>query len=95
MIRPIVQYCLWLSGLGLFLLGYAVLVEPSRLIIRHVEFVSQKYQGPDIRIGLVADIHINSAHVPPQRVARIVSSLNEQDLDFILMPADFVAGHDQ
>lgn len=95
MILRFLHYLLWFSGFGLCLLGYALLIEPSRLVVRQVEFVSAKYEGPDIRIGLVTDIHINSAHVPPRRVAEIVSRLNEQDLDFILMPGDFVAGHDR
>jgi len=51
---------------------YGAGVEPGLLIERHVEFVSDKYEGPDLKIGLVTDIHINSAAVPPKRVKRIV-----------------------
>lgn len=86
---------LWLSAIGLLLLGYAVLVEPSRLAIRQIDFVSDKYRGADIRIALVTDIHINSAHVPPRRVLNIVDAVNRQRPDLVLLPGDFVAGHDK
>ena len=77
----------------MFLLGYAVLVEPAQLKIRELEFVSDKYTGPDLRIGLVTDIHINSPSVPPSRVRRVVQALNRHAPDVVLLPGDFVAGH--
>jgi len=86
---------LWGSGLGIMLLGYGILVEPAQLKIREVELVSDKYKGPDIRIGLVTDIHINSLGVPPSRVLKIVEALNSQKPDLVLIPGDFVAGHDR
>ena len=95
MFRRIIQLTLWFSAIGLLLLGYAVLVEPSRLVIRQVDFVSDKYMGPDIRIALVTDIHINSVHVPPSRVLDIVNAVNRQRPDLVLLPGDFVAGHDK
>ena len=60
MLWRFIHLSLWGSGLGLWLLGYAVLVEPALLFTRHVDFVSDKYEGPELRIGLVTDIHINS-----------------------------------
>ena len=85
---------LWASGLALCCLGYGAGVEPGLLIERHVEFVSDKYEGPDLKIGLVTDIHINSAAVPPKRVKRIVEALNKLNPDIVLMPGDFIAGHE-
>lgn len=95
MICRFVQFLLWFSAIGIGFLGYAFLIEPSRLVVRHVEFVSDKYVGPDLRIGLVTDIHINSAHVPPGRVSDIVARLNLEAPDIVLMPGDFIAGHDK
>ncbi len=77
------------------LLGYAVLVEPEQLKIREVELVSEHYTGPDIRIGLVTDIHINSLGVPPSKVLKIIDALNSKTPDIVLIPGDFVAGHDR
>lgn len=89
------NFSLWVSGFGLFLLGYAAGVEPALLYEREVEFVSDKYNGPELRIALVTDIHINSPPVPSKRVKRLVESLNGLSPDVVLMPGDFIAGHDK
>ena len=90
-----IHLSLWGSGLGLWLLGYAVLIEPALLFTRHVDFVSDKYEGPELRIGLITDIHINSPPVPQRRVKRLVESLNDVSLDIVLIPGDFIAGHEK
>jgi len=95
MFRRLLHLGLWVSGLGLVLLGYAAVVEPALLFQRDVEFVSEKYDGPELRIGLITDIHINSPPVPPKRVKQLVESLNNENLDMVLIPGDFIAGHDK
>ena len=95
MIRRFINLSLWASGFGLFLLGYASGVEPALLYEREVEFISEKYDGPELRIALVTDIHINSLSVPPKRVKRLVESLNSFNPDVVLIPGDFIAGHDK
>ncbi len=95
MLRQFINSLLWLSAIGAMLMAYTVLVEPSRLITRQVEFVSDKYSGPQIRIALVTDIHINSLHVPSSRVVNIVEAINAQRPDIVLLPGDFVAGHNR
>ena len=90
-----IHLSLWGSGLGLWLLGYAVLIEPALLFTRHVDFVSDKYEGPELRIGLITDIHINSPPVPQRRVKRLVESLNDVSPDIVLIPGDFIAGHEK
>jgi len=72
---------------------YGLLVEPKHLKIRQVDFVSNKYSGPPLRIGLITDIHIGGMHVPPERVKALVSEMNALSPDIILMPGDFVDGH--
>lgn len=93
MILKLSTYLLWLCAVGLFLLGWAALIEPAQLKIRQVELVSGKYNGPDIRIGLVTDLHINSAPVPPSRVKKIVDAMNLQGPDLVIIPGDFISGH--
>ena len=90
-----INFALWGSGLGLWLLGYAALIEPALLFTRYLDFVSEKYEGPELRIGLITDIHINSPPVPPKRVRRLVEALNEASPDIVLIPGDFIAGHDK
>ena len=95
MFRRFINFSLWVSGFGLFLLGYGAGVEPALLYEREVELVSERYDGPELRIALVTDIHINSPSVPPKRVKRLVESLNGLNPDVVLMPGDFIAGHDK
>jgi len=89
------NFCLWGSAAGLLLLAYALMIEPSRLVLREVEFQSPRYSGPALRIALITDIHINGLHVPPQRVRSIVETTNTLDIDLVLMPGNFVSGHDK
>jgi len=63
--------------------------------VRAGDIVSGKYDGPDIRIALVTDIHINGLHVPPSRVLDIVEAINNESPDVVLIPGDFVSGHDR
>jgi len=93
MFRFLFNTALWVSALGLFLFGYAILIEPAQLKIRHVEFVSKKYEGSDIRIGVMADIHIGGMHVPPKRVENLVKEMNALNPDLVLLPGDFVGTH--
>lgn len=95
MFRRFIHFILWFSAFGIGLLGYAVLIEPSRLVVRKVDFISDKYSGPDMRIALITDIHINSLHVPPNRVLDIVAKINAQHPAVVLIPGDFIAGHDK
>ena len=93
MIRRFINLSLWASGFGLFLLGYAAGVEPALLYEREVEFISEKYDGPELRIGVITDIHIGSAPVPAKRVKSIVSKINQLEPDVIIIPGDFVGTH--
>lgn len=93
MIIYLFRKALWVSAFGLFLLAYAVLVEPAQLKIRQVEFLSNKYSGPDIRIGVITDIHIGGMHVPPKRVKSLVKEMNALNPDLVLLPGDFVGTH--
>lgn len=78
---------------GTLCLLYGFLLEPRLLKIREVSLVSPHYQGGDIRIALLSDIHIGSRHVPAARVANIVRVVNNARPDIILMPGDFIGGH--
>jgi len=78
---------------GLACVFYGLFIEPKQLKIRQVEFVSDKYSGPPIRIGLITDIHIGGLHVPPERVAELVQDMNALNPEVVLLPGDFIDGH--
>jgi len=82
-----------LSAICIGCVIYGLWIEPKQLKIRELEFVTEKYDGPDIRIGLIADIHIGGMHVPPDRVVKLVQEMNTLEPDLVLMPGDFIDGH--
>lgn len=73
--------------------AYGLLIEPKQLKIRQFEFVSEKYNGPPLRIGVMTDIHIGGMHVPAHRVETLVKEMNVLGPDIVLLPGDFVNGH--
>ena len=91
--RRIFKLCLALAALSIGCVLYGLLIEPKQLKIRQFEFTSDKYKGPDIRIGLMTDIHIGGMHVPPERVTTLVQAMNGLEPDLILIPGDFIDGH--
>lgn len=68
-------------------------IEPKTLKTRHVNFDSAAWDGPEIRIGIITDIHIGGLHVSPKRVEQITAQMMEHKPDFIIMPGDFIDGH--
>ncbi len=93
MFRRHISFCLWASATALFCLAYGFLIEPRQLKIRQVEFLSDAYIGPDLKIGLITDIHIGGIHVPAERVSVLVERMNRLTPDVVLLPGDFVNGH--
>jgi len=84
-------YCLVLVCVACLIYGF--FIEPKQLKIRQFEFVSDKYDGPDIRIGIISDIHMGGRHVPIERVSKLVDRMNTLDPDIVLIPGDFIDGH--
>jgi len=73
--------------------AYGLFIEPKTLEVRGPEFISPKYTGPPIRIGIITDIHIGGMHVPPRRVEKLVADMNKLKPDLVLLPGDFVGTH--
>lgn len=46
--------------------------------------------APPVRIALISDIHVQGPDMPPERVARIVESVNAQKPDLVLLAGDFI-----
>ncbi len=91
--RVIFKSIVALAVISLACVLYGLLIEPRQLKIRQVAFVSDKYSGPEVRIGLITDIHIGGMHVPPDRVAKLVRDMNALNPDIVLLPGDFIDGH--
>lgn len=86
-------------GVGLISLAWACcvwgfLIEPQMLVVRHVAVKTPDWSGPPIRIGVISDIHAGGDHQSPQRLGAIVSRMNAEKPDLILLLGDYAAGHD-
>lgn len=81
-----------LAGLaaGAAVAGYAVAVEPMRLVLRQHRIALRGWQGRPLRVGVLSDIHAALPQMSPARVARIAARLVAERPDIILLPGDFV-----
>src|SRR5262245_61606022 len=75
-------------GLGI----RAFLWEPETLVVRRVEVVSPAWKGEPLRVGVIADIHVAGPHMTPERLAGIVTQMNSEQPDIVLLLGDFVSG---
>ena len=92
--RTILKLFLLVTLVGAGCVAYGLFIEPKMLKVREFEFVSEKYKGSPVRIGVITDIHIGGLHVPAKRVQTLVKNMNALEPDFILLPGDFISGHD-
>jgi hypothetical protein len=74
---------------------YATLVEPSLLRLREPVAVSRRWPRgrPDLRIGVISDLHACWPLVTVRRIERIVARLLAARPDLVLLPGDFVSTH--
>lgn len=86
-IAIVVVTAAWAIGIRAFLW------EPETLVIRRVEVVSPLWKGGPLRVGVLSDIHAAGPHMSPQRLDGIVSLLNAERPDIILLVGDYVGGH--
>lgn len=70
---------------------WAVLIEPTTLVVRNVRAESPLWSGTPVRIGILSDVHVG-AHMSPARVARIAARMNALEPDLVVLPGDFVSG---
>lgn len=74
------------------LFGWAVLIEPGRLVVRDYT-VALKDWSPDLagyRIAFVTDLHVGSPHIDLDQLNRIVEETNALNADIILLGGDYV-----
>ena len=93
MVRISLKLFLALILIALGCVTYGLLIEPKTLEQRGPEFISNKYSGPPLRIGIMTDIHIGGLHIPAARVKKLVADMNALEPDIVLLPGDFVDGH--
>ncbi|MGJ8563382.1 MAG: metallophosphoesterase [Alphaproteobacteria bacterium] len=82
---------LWLSGAALLCLAYGFLIEPSRLVVRHVQMSSPHWAGAPLRIAVMSDLHIGGRTVYAPRINKVASRLNAQSPDIIVLAGDYTS----
>ncbi|QXM24013.1 metallophosphoesterase [Elioraea tepida] len=68
-------------------------LEPAyRLAVVPYRVPLESWQGPPLRIAVLADLHVGEPFMPPQRVADIVARTNALAPDLVVLPGDFAPG---
>lgn len=75
--------------LGAAITVYAVVIEPSRLVVRHVELGGGE-AGETLRVALIADLHVGSPMAGLAKVERVVRAVNAEEPDLILHLGDYL-----
>lgn len=80
---------------GLFLAAYGFFVEPAlRMKVRRWRISPPGWRrGHQLRIAVLADLHMGEPHVGLGRLRRIVARVNAMQPDLVLILGDLVAGH--
>jgi predicted MPP superfamily phosphohydrolase len=80
-----------LLGTGAYAFGF----EPTfRLRVQRYALVPPAWpDGLNLRIAVIADIHVGEPHMPVSRVEEIVETTNALGADLIVLLGDYVAGH--
>jgi uncharacterized protein len=73
---------------------WALFIEPERLVVREVAVDSREWSGPPIRIGVISDTHVGSAHGRVSRVRELVERMNAERPDLVVLLGDYAGSHE-
>ena len=78
---------------GLCLLGYAILIEPNRLVVneKRLEIQGWNREFDDFKIVAISDIHGGSSFIDEAKIRTLVRMANEQNPDLVVLLGDFVS----
>jgi hypothetical protein len=77
-----------LAGAGL--LGWAVIVEPGRLVVRETQVRSARWPRPPLRIAVLTDLHVGSFRNGLDRLDEVVARTNAERPDLVVILGDLV-----
>lgn len=72
---------------------WGFLIEPRTLVVRHLTVESAAWSGAPLRIGIISDTHVAAPHVDVPRVQRLVTRMNAERPDIVLLLGDYTGGH--
>lgn len=69
--------------------GYGVLVEPNLLAVRHDTVELAGWEGPPLRVVLVADLHVGCPSVDVARAQDLAARVEAEAPDLVLLLGDY------
>jgi uncharacterized protein len=82
------------AGAGVAALGYRTFWhEPRRvgLSVERLELPNWPAEVDGLRVGVMADLHAGAPHVPIAQVTRLVSRLNREEPDLVVLLGDYAS----
>lgn len=75
---------------------WAFVIEPSRLVVRHIPLALPAWPEPldGMKVALISDIHAGAPFVREDKLARIVAETNAAAPDLVLLLGDYVVGEE-
>jgi predicted MPP superfamily phosphohydrolase len=86
---------LWAAQLlSLSLLGYSVLIEPGRLVVRETRLGPPAWPSgrAPLRVAVLTDLHVGSFRNGLERLEDVVARTNAQHPDVVALLGDFIHG---
>jgi hypothetical protein len=72
---------------------WAVVIEPSRLVVREEALDAETWTGPPLRVALISDLHIGSPWIDLNYVQDLVTRTNAATPDLVLLLGDYDINH--
>lgn len=92
-IRRLLMFLLFLSLIGLALLGWAWRTTVADPVVRETAVMLRDWPAgaAPLRALLISDIHVAGPDMPPRRLTRIVDRINALRPDMVLIAGDLVS----
>lgn len=84
------RIALGIVALGLALGIYAFAIEPGRLQVVTTPIELESWPGPDLRIAVLADLHVGAPHIDLERLDDVVAETNASEPDIVVIVGDLV-----
>jgi predicted MPP superfamily phosphohydrolase len=90
--RPAKLVFLILAAVLFSLILWAFVFEPASLRVSEytIEVPGWPEEFPDLKVAVIADLHVGSPFIDIEKVNKVVDLTNAQSPDLILLPGDFV-----
>ncbi len=82
-----------IAAAALLCVGYGYFIEPQRLVVRHEELPIKNWDPAfdGFRIAMIGDIHGGSNGADAAKLREVVSRVNAEDVDLIVLLGDYVS----